>query len=185
MHMNLRIINKILPDPVVLKHIQSYNNKYQFVAKKNILTQLLPKYHRVICYQTDKFAVCVRKSTPGLRTDSDCIVKPLNSNELDLVDLFRWTMLCQIYERYTPGIVIEGDLRKGGTLTGVIWWWDEILDPYAGAIGSDFILMDDNAQHYRAVIVEEYLDGLVWSEWNSQLDLRLKAIEYLWDNLGR
>ncbi|GFU28875.1 uncharacterized protein TNCV_470101 [Trichonephila clavipes] len=49
-----------------------------------------------------------------------------------------------------------------GTLTGVRYR-DEILDPYvcryAGAIGNDFILMD-NARPNRAVIVEEYLEGL-------------------------
>jgi hypothetical protein len=38
---------------------------------------------------------------------------------------------------------------------------DEILAPiirlYAGAIGDDFILMDDNARLHRARIVNEYL----------------------------
>ncbi|GFT57000.1 transposable element Tcb2 transposase [Trichonephila clavipes] len=51
----------------------------------------------------------------------------------------------------------------GGTLTGVRYR-DEILDPYvhpyAVAIGNDFILMDDNARPHRAVIVDEYLEGL-------------------------
>ncbi|GBM41188.1 hypothetical protein AVEN_35759-1 [Araneus ventricosus] len=50
----------------------------------------------------------------------------------------------------------------GGTLTGVRYR-DEILDPYvrpyAGAIGNDFILMDDNARPHRAVVVEDYLEG--------------------------
>ncbi|GBN92178.1 hypothetical protein AVEN_271006-2-1, partial [Araneus ventricosus] len=58
----------------------------------------------------------------------------------------------------------------GGTLTGVRYR-DEILDPYAGAIGSDFILMDDNARPHRAVVVEDYLEVTVWSEWNGQLNL--------------
>ncbi|GFU67076.1 transposable element Tcb2 transposase [Trichonephila clavipes] len=51
---------------------------------------------------------------------------------------------------------------QGGTLTGVRYR-NEILEPYvcpyAGAIGNDFIPMDDNAHPHRAVIVEEYLDG--------------------------
>ncbi|GFU91095.1 transposable element Tcb2 transposase [Trichonephila clavipes] len=54
-------------------------------------------------------------------------------------------------------------LFHGGTLTDVRYR-DEMLDPYvrpyAGAIGNDFILMDDNARSHRAVIVEEYLEGL-------------------------
>ncbi|GFW71248.1 transposable element Tcb2 transposase [Trichonephila clavipes] len=57
----------------------------------------------------------------------------------------------------------DPDVFQGGTLTGVRYQ-DEILDPYvrpyAGAIGNDFILMDDNARPHRAVIVEEYLEGL-------------------------
>ncbi len=32
--------------------------------------------------------------------------------------------------------------------------------PYFGAIGNYFILMDDNARPHRAVVVEEYLEGL-------------------------
>ncbi|GFU65603.1 transposable element Tcb2 transposase [Trichonephila clavipes] len=52
---------------------------------------------------------------------------------------------------------------QGGTLTGVRYR-DEILDPcvrpYMGAIGNDFIQMDDNARPHQAVIVEEYLEGL-------------------------
>ena len=39
-----------------------------------------------------------------------------------------------------------------GTLTGVRYL-DKILDPYAGAIGNDFILMNDNAQPHRTAIV--------------------------------
>ncbi|GBO29396.1 Transposable element Tcb2 transposase [Araneus ventricosus] len=50
----------------------------------------------------------------------------------------------------------------GGTMTGVRYR-DEILDPYVrsypGAIGNDFILMDDNARPHRAVVVEDYLEG--------------------------
>ncbi|GFX15924.1 transposable element Tcb2 transposase [Trichonephila clavipes] len=48
---------------------------------------------------------------------------------------------------------------QGGTLTGVIYR-DEIMDPYSGAIGNDFIVMDDNARPHQAVIFEEYLEGL-------------------------
>ncbi|GFT40640.1 transposable element Tcb2 transposase [Trichonephila clavipes] len=73
---------------------------------------------------------------------------------------------------------------QGETLTGVRYR-DEILDPYvlpyAGAIGNDFILMDNNERPHRAVIVEGVL---VWSEWNGQLDLQTNPIENLWDYLG-
>ena len=50
----------------------------------------------------------------------------------------------------------------GGNLTSVRYR-DEILDayvrPYDAATGNDFNLMDDNAQHHRAELVEDYLDS--------------------------
>ncbi len=40
----------------------------------------------------------------------------------------------------------------------------DILGPYVhpdvGALGNDFILINDNARNHRAVVVEEYLEGL-------------------------
>ena len=48
-----------------------------------------------------------------------------------------------------------------GTMTGV-QYRDEILEvhvrPYAGAVGPEFILMDDNARPHRARVVEQYLE---------------------------
>ncbi|GBO38435.1 hypothetical protein AVEN_18411-1 [Araneus ventricosus] len=70
---------------------------------------------------------------------------------------------------------IDLHVFHGGTLTGVKYR-DEILDPYvrpyAGAIGNDFILMDDNARPHRAVVVEEYFEVTVWSKRNGQLNLQ-------------
>jgi len=57
-----------------------------------------------------------------------------------------------------------------GMTTGVRYR-DEILDiyvrPYAGAIGPQFILMDDNARSHRAMVVEDYLqqETIVRMHW--------------------
>ena len=91
------------------------------------------------------------------------------------------------------GISIGGrtDLHvfQGGTVTGVRYR-DEILDqyvrPYAGAIGKDFLLMDDNARPHRAFVVDEYLEdiGLERIEWPARSP-DLNPIEHMWDYLGR
>ncbi|GFT85519.1 DDE_3 domain-containing protein [Trichonephila clavipes] len=85
--------------------------------------------------------------------------------------------------------LLKDTVTEGGTLTGVRYR-DEILDPYvrlqAGAIGNDFILIDDNARPHRAVIVEKYLEdlGLERIEWPARSP-DLNPIQHLWDYLGR
>ena len=83
-------------------------------------------------------------------------------------------------ERYQDANVAEHDRYGGGSL--MIWggisragqtdlhvlrrgtmtrvrYRDKVLDvyvrPYAGAVGPDFILMDDNARPHRAKVVDE------------------------------
>ena len=75
------------------------------------------------------------------------------------------------------GISIEGrtDLHviNGCALTG-IRYREEILHPmvrpFAGAVGDDFILMDDNARPHRALVVNDYLEAetIVCMEWPSR-----------------
>ena len=72
------------------------------------------------------------------------------------------------------GISMQGktDLHtiESGTLTAVRYV-NEILDvyvrPYAGAIGADFILMDDNARSHRAHVTNQYLEDatIVRMDW--------------------
>ena len=78
---------------------------------------------------------------------------------------------------------------RNGSLTG-IRYRDEILAPivrlYAGAIGDDFILMDNNARPHRARIVNEYLQ----QETIERMDLPAKSldlnlIEHAWNILQR
>ena len=72
------------------------------------------------------------------------------------------------------GISAQGktDLHviDNGTLTA-LRYVNEILDvyvrPYAGAVGENFILMDDNARAHRARITDQYLEQatIVRMEW--------------------
>ena len=91
------------------------------------------------------------------------------------------------------GISVQGKtdlhLFRNGTLTAVRYR-DEILDPvvrpYAGAIGPEFILMDDNARPHRARVVDQYLEeeSIERMEWPARSP-DVNPIEHVWDMIGR
>lgn len=91
------------------------------------------------------------------------------------------------------GISYDGrtDLHviRNGSLTGMRYR-DEILDPivrpYAGAVGPDFTLMDDNARPHRARVVTQYLQGetIQRMDWPARSP-DLNPIEQAWDMLQR
>ena len=67
---------------------------------------------------------------------------------------------------------------------------NEILDvyvpPYAGAIGADFILMDDNARPHRAHVTNQYLEDATikrmdWPPHSPDMN----PIEHAWDMLQK
>ncbi|GFX46966.1 DDE_3 domain-containing protein [Trichonephila clavipes] len=93
--------------------------------------------------------LCSLKTSPDSHWRAIQDVCSAGENEASHTDIINPTLL-------------KDTVTEGETLTGMRYR-DEILDPYvhpyAGAIGNDFILMDDNARTDRVVTVEEYLEG--------------------------
>ncbi|GFX83119.1 transposable element Tcb1 transposase [Trichonephila clavipes] len=78
---------------------------------------------------------------------------------------------------------------KRGSVTGVRYR-DEVVEPivilYAAAVGSTFVLMDDDARPHRADIIDGYLESegiarMAWPAYSPDFN----PIENLWDALGR
>ncbi|KFM69674.1 Transposable element Tcb2 transposase, partial [Stegodyphus mimosarum] len=73
-----------------------------------------------------------------------------------------------------------------GSVTGQRYR-DEVLEPlFRGAVGPDFIFMDDNAPCHRSVLVDDFLEteNIQRMSWPANSP-DLNPIELVWDMLGR
>ncbi|GFW82830.1 transposable element Tcb1 transposase [Trichonephila clavipes] len=90
-------------------------------------------------------------------------------------------------------IMMDGrtDLHFFGTVSVTAQRYrDEVLEPYVrlfrGAVGPDFIFMDDNAPCHRAVLIDDFLEteNIQRMSWPANSP-GLNPIEHIWDMLGR
>ncbi|GFU01780.1 transposable element Tc1 transposase [Trichonephila clavipes] len=98
-----------------------------------------------------------------------------------------------------PGVLVWGGIMLNGRIELHIFdrgsvtedrYCEEVLLTHVrlfrGAIGPDFIFMDDNAQPHRTLAVEElleseYITRMDWAAYSPDLN----PIEHIWDALGR
>ena len=80
-------------------------------------------------------------------------------------------------------IIERGTLTAGRYVNQIL---DVYVRLYAGAIGADFILMDDNARPHRAQVTNQYLEDatIIRMDWPARSpDMNL--IEHAWDMLQK
>ncbi|GFY18789.1 transposable element Tcb2 transposase [Trichonephila clavipes] len=98
-----------------------------------------------------------------------------------------------------PGVLVWGGIMLNGRTELHIFdrgyvtgdrYCEEVLVPHVrlfrGAIGPDFLFMDDNARPHRTLAVEELLESeditrMDWTAYSPDLN----PIEHVWDALGR
>ncbi|GFS47027.1 transposable element Tc3 transposase [Trichonephila clavipes] len=98
-----------------------------------------------------------------------------------------WWVWNSCLGRYYVRLPYTSTLFDTGSVTAQRYK-DDIFEPrvrlFRGAIGQDFIFMDDNVKPHRANLVEVFLEeeSIFWVEWPAKSP-DLNPIEHIWDTI--
>ncbi|GBM62442.1 Transposable element Tcb2 transposase [Araneus ventricosus] len=171
--------------PAVCVPLTSTNRKVRLAGCREHRDRSMDQWATVLSTDESRFSLNIDSRRTFIWREPGTRYLPSNAREIDHYGgggLMVWA-----------GIMLDGrtplHVFERGSVTGVRYR-DEILEPYVrlfrGAVGPEFILIDDNARPHRALLVDEFLESedIHRMDWTARSP-DLNPIEHVWDALGR